>query len=87
LEDQQDCAKALAMFLSISTTHRPATDLGYLLHKHPERMHEVEVGFGKAYIFYPEANEARYEATLVLDVDPIGLVRGKGSSDGLLASM
>ncbi|HEY0469701.1 MAG TPA: 3' terminal RNA ribose 2'-O-methyltransferase Hen1, partial [Polyangiaceae bacterium] len=72
------------MFLSISTTHRPATDLGYLLHKHPERMHEVELGFGKAYVFYPEANEARCEAALVLDVDPIGLVRGKGSSDGLL---
>jgi 3' terminal RNA ribose 2'-O-methyltransferase Hen1 len=72
------------MFLSISTTHRPATDLGYLLHKHPERMHEVELGFGKAYVFYPEANDARCEAALVLDVDPIGLVRGKGSSDGLL---
>ena len=72
------------MFLSISTTHRPATDLGYLLHKHPERMHEIELGFGKAYVFYPEANEARCEAVLVLDVDPIALVRGRGSSEGLL---
>lgn len=72
------------MFLSISTTHRPATDLGYLLHKHPERMHETDLGFGKAYVFYPEATVARCEAVLVLDVDPVGLVRGKGSSDGLL---
>jgi len=72
------------MFLSISTTHQPATDLGFLLHKHPERVHETELGFGKAYVFYPEANEARCEATLVLDVDPVGLVRGRGSSDGLL---
>src|SRR6202042_1924041 len=55
-----------------------------LLHKHPERMHETELGFGKAYVFYPEANETRCEAVLVLDVDPIGLVRGRGSSDGLL---
>lgn len=72
------------MFLSIATTHRPATDLGFLLHKHPERVHETELGFGKAFVFYPEASEARCEAALVLDVDPVGLVRGKGASDGLL---
>ncbi|HEX4860317.1 MAG TPA: 3' terminal RNA ribose 2'-O-methyltransferase Hen1 [Rhizomicrobium sp.] len=72
------------MFLSIATTHRPATDLGYLLHKHPARVHELELGFGKAFVFYPEATDARCEAALVLDVDPVGLVRGKGSSDGLL---
>jgi len=72
------------MYLSIATTHRPATDLGYLLHKHPERVHETDLGFGKAYVFYPEASEARCEAALVLDVDPIGLIRGRGSSEGLL---
>ncbi|MFZ5673031.1 MAG: 3' terminal RNA ribose 2'-O-methyltransferase Hen1 [Pseudomonadota bacterium] len=72
------------MFLSIATTHRPATDLGFLLHKHPDRLHEVELGFGKAWVFYPEASEARCEAALVLDVDPVGLVRGKGQGDGLL---
>jgi 3' terminal RNA ribose 2'-O-methyltransferase Hen1 len=55
-----------------------------LLHKHPERVHETELGFGKAFVFYPEATDARCEAALVLDVDPVGLVRGKGSSDGLL---
>lgn len=72
------------MFLSIATTHHPATDLGFLLHKNPARVHETELGFGKAYIFYPEATEARCEAVLVLDVDPVGLVRGRGSSEGLL---
>jgi 3' terminal RNA ribose 2'-O-methyltransferase Hen1 len=72
------------MFLSIATTHQPATDLGYLLHKHPERVHETELGFGKTYVFYPEATGARCEAALVLDVDPVGLVRGKGSNEGLL---
>jgi 3' terminal RNA ribose 2'-O-methyltransferase Hen1 len=72
------------MYLSISTTHRPATDLGFLLHKHPERVHETELPFGKALIFYPQADEARCEAALVLDVDPIGLVRGKGRTEGLL---
>lgn len=72
------------MFLSIATTHRPATDLGFLLHKHPDRLHEIELTFGKAWVFYPEATEERCEAALVLDVDPVGLVRGKGKSDGLL---
>jgi 3' terminal RNA ribose 2'-O-methyltransferase Hen1 len=72
------------MFLSIATTHQPATDLGYLLHKHPGRLHEIEQAFGKALVFYPEASDMRCEAALVLDVDPIGLVRGKGQADGLL---
>jgi 3' terminal RNA ribose 2'-O-methyltransferase Hen1 len=72
------------MFLSIATTHRPATDLGYLLHKHPDRVHETELPFGKALVVYPQADEARCEAALVLDIDPIGLVRGKGRSEGLL---
>jgi len=72
------------MFLSIATTRRPATDLGYLLHKHPERVHETDIGFAKVYVFYPEASNARCEAVLLLDVDPIDLVRGRGSSEGLL---
>ena len=72
------------MFLSITTTHQPATDLGFLLHKHPERLHQIDLTFGKAWIFYPEASETRCEAALVLDVDPVGLVRGKGQAEGLL---
>ncbi|MGA7805583.1 3' terminal RNA ribose 2'-O-methyltransferase Hen1 [Bradyrhizobium sp.] len=72
------------MFLSIATTHQPATDLGYLLHKHPERLHDIELTFGKAWVFYPDADQTRCEAVLVLDVDPVGLVRGKGQADGLL---
>lgn len=72
------------MYLSLATTHRPATDLGFLLHKHPERVHEHELTFGKAFVFYPEASEERCEAALVIDVDPVGLVRGRGQGDGLL---
>jgi 3' terminal RNA ribose 2'-O-methyltransferase Hen1 len=72
------------MFLSIATTYKPATDLGYLLHKHPGRLHEIEQTFGKAWVFYPEASQTRCEAALVLDVDPVGLVRGKGRAEGLL---
>jgi 3' terminal RNA ribose 2'-O-methyltransferase Hen1 len=73
------------MFLSIATTHQPATDLGYLLMKHPDRAHEVELTFGKATVVYPQADAARCEAALVLDVDPVGLVRGRGQGEGLLS--
>jgi len=74
------------MLLTISTTHRPATDLGFLLHKHPERCQTFALSFGKAHVFYPETSEARCTAALLLDVDPVGLVRrGKGSEMPLAA--
>src|ERR1700741_1261497 len=43
------------MLLTISTSHTPATDLGYLLHKNPAKLHSFELSFGKAHVFYPEA--------------------------------
>ncbi len=74
------------MLLTITTTHRPATDLGYLLHKHPDRVQTFSVPFGEAHILYPEATEERCTAALVLDVDPVGLVRrGRGRSAFALA--
>jgi 3' terminal RNA ribose 2'-O-methyltransferase Hen1 len=72
------------MYLSISTTHNPATDLGFLLHKHPDRVHETELSFGKAHLFYPEATAERCEAVLLLEIDPVGLVRGRGSAEGMV---
>jgi 3' terminal RNA ribose 2'-O-methyltransferase Hen1 len=64
------------MLLTITTTYQPATDLGYLLHKHPERVQTFSQTFGQAYVFYPEANQERCTAALLLDVDPVKLVRG-----------
>jgi 3' terminal RNA ribose 2'-O-methyltransferase Hen1 len=72
------------MLLSISTTYRPATDLGYLLHKNPARNHGLELAFGRAHMFYPEATNDRCTFTLLLDIDPVGLVRGRGKDGGLL---
>ena len=69
---------------AISTTHTPATDLGWLLHKHPERVQSFDLTFGRAHVFYPEATDDRCTAALVLDVDPVGLVR-KGTGPELLA--
>src|SRR6478672_6451962 len=71
------------MLLTITNTHPPATDLGYLLHKNPAKLHTVELNFGKAHVFYPEAGDERCTAALLLDIDPVGLVRGpRGSSGG-----
>ncbi len=66
------------MLLTISTTHRPATDLGFLLEKHPGRAHRFDVAGGKATVFYSEATEERCTVCVSLDIDPIGLVRGPG---------
>ena len=66
------------MLLTISTTYKPATDLGYLLHKNSGRHQSFSLSFGKAHVFYPEADDDRCTAALLLDVDPAGMVRGKG---------
>ena len=70
------------MLLTITTTHQPATDLGYLLHKNPSRLHSFELTFGQAYVFYTEANVERCTAALLLDVDPVGLVRNRKGPSG-----
>jgi 3' terminal RNA ribose 2'-O-methyltransferase Hen1 len=70
------------MLLTICTTHSPATDLGYLLHKNPTRLQTEEFSFGKAHVFYPEAEENRCTMALLLEVDPIALVRGRGGRGG-----
>ncbi|MFD7866927.1 3' terminal RNA ribose 2'-O-methyltransferase Hen1 [Streptomyces sp. NPDC059783] len=74
------------MFLTISTTgtpERPATDLGFLLHKHPEKAQTFSTSHGVAHVFYPEASAERCTAALLLEVDPVALVRrGKGKGRG-----
>lgn len=65
------------MLLTISTTYRPATDLGYLLHKNPANVQSFSLSFGRAHVFYPEASEERCTAALLLDVDTVALVRNR----------
>ncbi|MBM7083295.1 3' terminal RNA ribose 2'-O-methyltransferase Hen1 [Micromonospora humidisoli] len=66
------------MLLTLTTTHRPATDLGYLLVKHPDRMHEFDLPAGTAHVFYPEATDQRCTAALLVEVDPQRLGVGRG---------
>ena len=67
------------MLLTLSTTHTPATDLGYLLHKHPSKVQTFTLPFGAAHVFYPEASETRCTAALMLDIDPVRLTRRGGA--------
>ena len=64
------------MLLQITTTHKPATDLGFLLHKHPDKFQSVNLSMGKAHIFYPESSEDKTTVALLLDIDSIEMVRG-----------
>lgn len=68
------------MLLTLRTTRAPATDLGHLLGKHPERVQSFALAFGKAHVFFPEATDGACTAALLLDVDPVGLVRKAGEA-------
>ncbi|MFG2385131.1 3' terminal RNA ribose 2'-O-methyltransferase Hen1 [Streptomyces avermitilis] len=74
------------MFLTISATgtpERPATDLGFLLHKHPDKSQAFSTSYGTAHVLYPEASVERCTAALLLEVDAVALVRrGKGKGRG-----
>ncbi|MEV8556458.1 3' terminal RNA ribose 2'-O-methyltransferase Hen1 [Streptomyces sp. NPDC051917] len=74
------------MFLTISTrgdAAHPATDLGYLLHKHPDKAQRFSTSYGTAHIFYPEADDRRCTAALLLEIDTLALIRrGKGKGRG-----
>ncbi|QNR23609.1 3' terminal RNA ribose 2'-O-methyltransferase Hen1 [Croceimicrobium hydrocarbonivorans] len=63
------------MLLNISTTHKPATDLGFLLHKHPDKFQSFELTIGQAHVYYPESSEDRSTISLLLDIDPIDMVK------------
>jgi 3' terminal RNA ribose 2'-O-methyltransferase Hen1 len=68
------------MLLTITYTGPNAADLGYLLHKNPYRPQVFALNYGRAYVFYPHLSAQRASASLLLDIDPIDLVRGKAGA-------
>jgi 3' terminal RNA ribose 2'-O-methyltransferase Hen1 len=70
------------MLLTLTTTHSPATDLGYLLRKNPARSQSFSLSFGKAHVFYPEATPERCTVALLVEVDPVALVRNRRGPSG-----
>src|SRR6059058_5760052 len=73
------------MLLTITNSKPPATDLGYLLHKNPARVQSFDLSFGKAHVFYPQAEADDCIAALLLDVHPVALVRGARGEGRTLA--
>lgn len=71
------------MLLTITCTTEPATDLGYLLHKHPDRVQTFDLPTGRAHVAYPEASDERCTVALVIDVDPFELSRRRGREPSL----
>jgi 3' terminal RNA ribose 2'-O-methyltransferase Hen1 len=70
------------MLLTVTTTHEPATDLGYLLRKNPARAQSFDLSFGKAHVFYPETGTDRCTVAMLVEVDPVGLVRNRRGPRG-----
>ncbi|MDX1987319.1 MAG: 3' terminal RNA ribose 2'-O-methyltransferase Hen1 [Candidatus Obscuribacter sp.] len=63
------------MNLTITMKQAGAGDLGYLLHKNPANLQTFPMSFGSAHVFYSEVGDERTTAVLMLDVDPIALIR------------
>jgi 3' terminal RNA ribose 2'-O-methyltransferase Hen1 len=65
------------VLVTISYTALGASDLGYLLHKHPARLQSFDIAVGQAHVFYPEAGDDRCTVALLVEIDPIELARNK----------
>ena len=70
------------MLLTIALSRPPAADLGFLLHKHPDRVQSFGLSFGQVHVFYPLVEAERCTAALLVDVDPVALVRGRRGAGG-----
>lgn len=70
------------MLVTVSTTHQPTEDFGYLLAKHPGKVQTIPLAHGEAHVYYPELSAARATVALLLDLDAVGLVRGRPGGDG-----
>ncbi len=68
------------MLLTIKAQLSPGEDFGYLLHKHPARCHSFPSGWGAAHVFFPQISETSCTVALILDIDPISLVRTKDAA-------
>lgn len=71
------------MLLSIRCSHPQASELSYLLHKRPDRVQQFALSFGRGQVYYPELSAQHCTAALLLEVDPVGLVRGGNQAQAL----
>ena len=67
----------LATVTYAPTDGQDATALGFLVHKHPAKVQTFSAPVGDIHVFYPEATPERTTVAVMLEVDPIALVRNK----------
>jgi 3' terminal RNA ribose 2'-O-methyltransferase Hen1 len=72
------------MLLAVTTTHRPATDLGFLLAEAPSRSRAFDLPFGRAAVYFPEATDDRCTAVLQVELAPAAS-GGRGEEDAPLS--
>jgi 3' terminal RNA ribose 2'-O-methyltransferase Hen1 len=72
------------VLITITNTSEQATDLGFLLHKNPANLHSAELAFGNVHVFYSSATPERCTACLLLELDPVDLVRGNQRPENYL---
>ncbi|WP_037105749.1 3' terminal RNA ribose 2'-O-methyltransferase Hen1 [Rhodococcoides fascians] len=63
----------LTMTADATTDFTDTTDLGFLLHKHPDKVQTFGLSVGSATVFYPDASAESTCVAVVLDVDPVEL--------------
>jgi RNA repair, ligase-Pnkp-associating, region of Hen1 len=71
------------MLLKIVCQDPRAPDLTFLFHKHPGKVQSFDLPFGRAIVFYPLLSQDGCEFALLLEIDPIGLIRKSGPSTNL----
>jgi 3' terminal RNA ribose 2'-O-methyltransferase Hen1 len=65
------------VLITLTSTAPSASDLSHLLRKHPAKAQSFDLAVGTAHVVYPEATDDRCTVALLLEVDPIALVRDK----------
>ncbi|WP_196888668.1 3' terminal RNA ribose 2'-O-methyltransferase Hen1 [Aureivirga sp. CE67] len=70
------------MLLTITAKDENAEEISYLFHKHPDKFQTSEITVGKTHVFYPEVSKEQTTIALMLDIDPIEMVRGKRNLSG-----
>jgi 3' terminal RNA ribose 2'-O-methyltransferase Hen1 len=65
------------VLITLTSTAPSASDLSHLLRKHPGKAQAFDLAVGTAHVLYPEATDERCTVALLLEVDPIALVRDK----------
>ncbi|MCL2186405.1 MAG: 3' terminal RNA ribose 2'-O-methyltransferase Hen1 [Treponema sp.] len=74
------------MLLTITCTGENASAISFLLYKNPYRPQKFELGYGSAYVFYPELSDKKTAAALLLDINPVNLARGKEGSSNFVCA-